>query len=111
MESFNDVFNSVLKYCKDCGKIINKKAERCPECSNKIKRIIERPSREELKSLIRNQPFTQIGIKFGVTDNAIRKWCDAEGLPRKKKDIQSIKNDNFVEPDPKNVILETKPVV
>jgi hypothetical protein len=25
---------------------------------------------------------------FGVTDNTIRKWCDAENLPRKATDIK-----------------------
>ena len=40
-------------------------------------------TREELKELIRNKPFTQIGAKFGVSDNAIRKWCDKFDLPRK----------------------------
>lgn len=32
----------------------------------------------------------------------------SQQIRKKKKDIQSIKNGNFVEPDPKNVILETK---
>ena len=26
---------------------------------------------------------------FNVTDNAIRKWCDAENLPRRVSDIKS----------------------
>ena len=34
-------------------------------------------------------PFTKIGQQFGVSDNSIRKWCDAENLPRKVKDIKS----------------------
>jgi hypothetical protein len=33
--------------------------------------------------MIRTMPFTKIGEHFGVTDNAIRKWCDAEKLPRR----------------------------
>lgn len=45
------------------------------------------PTRAELKRLIRNKPFTQIGIDYGVSDNAIRKWCDTYGLPRKKGEI------------------------
>lgn len=32
----------------------------------------------------------------------------AQLLAKKKKDIQSIKNGNFVEPDPKSVVLETE---
>lgn len=34
-------------------------------------------------------PFTKIGQQFGVTDNAIRKWCVSEGLPSKSKDIKT----------------------
>ena len=45
-------------------------------------------SREELKNLIRTLPFTQIGIKYQVSDNTIRKWCDKYNLPRRKSDIQ-----------------------
>lgn len=75
------------KFCVDCGTKINNKATRCAICYAKTRRVIDRPSRQELKQLIRTLPFTKIGEKFGITDNAIRKWCDAENLPRKKKDI------------------------
>jgi len=27
---------------------------------------------------------------FGVTDNAIRKWCKAEGLPTTKEEIKTL---------------------
>lgn len=37
--------------------------------------------------MIRNMPFTKIGEKYGVSDNAIRKWCKAEKLPTKKTEI------------------------
>ena len=43
---------------------------------------------EELKNLIRTTPFTKIGIMYGVSDNAVRKWCDAYNLPRTKTDIK-----------------------
>lgn len=78
-------------YCKDCGKKISYGAVRCSECSSKQARIVqERPDRETLKHLIRTKPFTQIANLYGITDNSIRKWCDAEGLPRKKSDINKI---------------------
>lgn len=32
----------------------------------------------------------------------------AQSTTKKKKDIQSIKNGNFVEPDPKSVVLESE---
>lgn len=75
--------------CQKCGKIIKNTAKYCSECLNSIRRVCERPSRDELKRLIRSTPFTKIGEQFGVTDNSIRKWCKAEGLPSKVKDIKS----------------------
>lgn len=80
-------------FCKRCGKEISTAdATYCRECKSFLERKVERPSREELKSLIREKSFTQIGEIYGVTDNAIRKWCDAEGLPRKKTEINKISN-------------------
>ena len=81
--------NSIKKiYCADCGKKITSGAIRCEECSQKARRKVERPSREELKELIYTLPFTTIGKQFGVTDNAIRKWCIQYGLPSKKREIK-----------------------
>lgn len=47
-------------------------------------KVIKMPpvSREELKSLIRTQPFLTLGKMFNVSDNAVRKWCDKYKLPR-----------------------------
>lgn len=59
------------------------------------KRKVERPSREEFKELIRTISFTEIGQKYGVTDNAVRKWCDFYDLPRRKKDINIISDENW----------------
>ena len=75
-------------YCKSCGKLLNNNSTYCLECGYKIQRITERPTRQELKNLIRTLPFTQIGIKYQVSDNTIRKWCDKYNLPRRKSDIQ-----------------------
>ena len=38
--------------------------------------------------MIRTRAFTSIAKDFGVSDNAIRKWCVSEGLPSKSKDIK-----------------------
>lgn len=75
------------KYCQDCG-ILIKYGIRCVTCAAKNNRVTERPDRETLKSLIRSTPFTRIGKQYGVTDNTIRKWCDAENLPRAVKEIK-----------------------
>ena len=78
-------------YCIDCGKRITKNATRCNDCNNKYKRTVNQPplSREELKQLIRTTPFTTIGKQYGVSDNAVRKWCDKYNLPRRSKEIKS----------------------
>lgn len=86
-----------LYFCTNCGKQLYQKSLTglCAECYAKTNRVVERPNREELKDLIRKFPFTQIGKLYGVTDNAIRKWCDAEKLPRKKREIDSYSDDQW----------------
>ena len=78
-------------YCIDCGKEISLSAKRCNSCAKKLQEKIvpNRPNRAELKQMIRNMSFVAIGKKYGVSDNAIRKWCKAENLPIKKTDIKS----------------------
>ena len=86
-----------LHYCQRCGKIITRKASYCSECSHLISRKADRPSREELKDLIRSKPFTQIALLFNVSDNAIRRWYDYYGLPRKKSEIAKMTNEEWVQ--------------
>lgn len=82
-------------FCQDCGKQISNGCTYCVDCAPKHQRIVERPSREELKELIRTKPFTYIGKQFGVDDNSIRKWCDAYKLPRKKTEIKKITDEEW----------------
>lgn len=78
------------KYCIDCGIRITNGAIRCKSCHDKRQRVVERPSREELKQLIRTTPFTTIGKQYGVSDNAVRKWCKMYNLPSKSSEIKKI---------------------
>lgn len=84
-------------YCSECGKEItsSSKSGLCCDCVNKLHRVCDRPSREELKILIRSTPFTRIAAQFGVSDNAIRKWCDGYNLPRKVSDIKGYSNEEW----------------
>lgn len=75
-------------YCCDCGKTITHNATRCPECCRINQRTVKRPTREELKKLIRTESFVKIGKMFNVSDNAIRKWCKMYDLPFRVKDIK-----------------------
>lgn len=59
-----------------------------PKKERVYKRKTSWPSKEELSELIKTVPLTTIGKKFGVSDNAVRKWCKFYGLPCKKKDIK-----------------------
>ena len=44
------------------------------KCARKDKRKVERPPLEELLSYVDEVGFVQTGKKYGVSDNAIRKW-------------------------------------
>lgn len=77
-----------LHFCKLCGAQIATNSTYCIDCGHKIQRVCERPNRDELKIMIRTQPFTQIAKKYNVTDNAVRKWCDLYNLPRTKNKIK-----------------------
>lgn len=83
-------------YCIDCGKEISSVAVRCVDCYKaiKLKNSIN-IDREVLKMKIRTLPFTSIGKEYGVTDNAIRKWCDKYNLPRKKSEIKQISEEDW----------------
>ena len=82
-----EVKSHKIYYCKYCGKEVWAGNDRCPECAALMRRKAERPSREELKDDIRNNSMVSVGKKYGVTDNAIRKWCKAYNLPSKKIEI------------------------
>lgn len=86
-------------YCLDCGAEIHHLAQRCKKCHLQYRKTTSGStipiSREELKDLIRNKPFTQIGQQFGITDNAIRKWCDNYNLPRKSLEIKKYTNEEW----------------
>ena len=86
---------AVQHYCCNCGKPIDHQAIRCVSCARIASRKAIRPSRQELKEKIRNESFVKIASEYGVSDKAITKWCIAEGLPSKKKDIKLYSDEDW----------------
>ena len=89
------VKNKKLFYCKNCGKEVSYKADYCPYCAALMKRHVDRPTREVLKKEIRNSSFAAIGRKYGVSDNAIRKWCVSYSLPSRKSEIKLFSSEEW----------------
>ena len=84
------LLNGIEYYCTECGKKLSEKTNTglCLTCYRKTTRKIERPSKEILKNLIENNSFTDLGLKFNVSDNTIRSWCKIYDLPYRKKDMK-----------------------
>ena len=80
--------NYVKRYCIDCGKEILYESKRCVSCNGKMQRKVERPSKEILYQEIKTTSFSAVGRKYGVSDNAIRKWCKTYGLPTKSSEYK-----------------------
>lgn len=57
-------------------------------------RKVPLPSKVVLYELLLNQPFTKVAEMFGVTDNAVRKWCKSYGIPYKSSEYKQLKQQN-----------------
>lgn len=95
----SEQLNSSIKevfFCSNCGKNkVSINGGICYECASFKRRKVERPTREELKRLIRTKSFLEIGRMYDVTDNAIRKWCRSVQLPVKKSEIKQISDQDW----------------
>lgn len=94
----NNNSNSIPKFfCIKCGiNTVSKKDTMCLNCYHLNNRKVERPSKEELKKfLIQKIPFIRLGKIFGVSDNAIRKWCKSYNLPYKSSEIKKLSLDDW----------------
>jgi hypothetical protein len=69
------------KICPVCNiNEIHLESKMCIDCRNKEK-AKNIPPKEELEKLIYEKSFVAIGKIYGVSDNAVRKWCKKYGLP------------------------------
>jgi hypothetical protein len=60
------LISNCLEICND--------AIRCVDCYRINSRKVQRPSYEELITDKQSMSMVEIGKKYGVSDNAIRKW-------------------------------------
>lgn len=81
--------NSICPICNNNIKDSN--ARMCLNCFRKYKSK-NIPPKDTLLNLILNLPFVKIGEIYGVSDNAVRKWCKKYELPFKRRDIIQYKN-------------------
>lgn len=82
-------------YCIECGEEIFITSKRCNSCSAKKEGLKSRkfnPSKEELDKLLNIDKIslTELGKKYGVTDNAVKKRA-------KKFDIYNGRKKNYIE--------------
>lgn len=81
-------------HCYKCGKNISFSALYCRDCFKILyRKIAVRPSAEELFKILKdnNGNFSLVGRQFGVSDNAIRKWCKSYKIPYKTSDYKGYK--------------------
>ena len=67
--------------CEICGKIFESYGKKyCSLCRNTKQRKVKRPTKKELQKEIKIGNWTRMGKKYGVSDNAVRKWAKSYGL-------------------------------
>jgi 5-methylcytosine-specific restriction endonuclease McrA len=58
----------------DCGKIITNNSKTCKQCYRLKSRKVKRPQKDILLKEIEEFGYSKVGKKYGVSDNAVRKW-------------------------------------
>lgn len=66
--------NTRKKYFCKCGDEKRKDSKKCKKCYQLSQRKVERPPYEQLMKEIEELGYRGTGRKYGVSDNAIRKW-------------------------------------
>lgn len=64
--------NRVTRTC-ECGREICQRAKRCKSCARSGQFKIDWPTDVELIAMLAESNYTQVGLKLGVSDNAVRK--------------------------------------
>ena len=72
--------------CPICGKEILSSKKYCSaKCAHMSQRKVKnRPTKEQLELLVKDNSFEGLGRQFGVTGNAVKKWCETYGIDYRK---------------------------
>ena len=77
------------KYCEYCGKELEGRARQNKYCSQECSHKANGSKRPDVLTLLEDfkelKSFVQVSKKYGVTDNAVRKWCKLYGILDKVK--------------------------
>lgn len=78
-ESVNECQKSIR--CESCGKLLKSWQRRyCSVDCMRVEQRNDRPSSEELTRDMETMTWVAIGKKYGVSDNAVRKWARLYGI-------------------------------
>lgn len=80
-------------FCVKCGKEIGYKSKYCNKCRG-INSRKNWPTYEELSQDLMTMNYTEIGRKYGKSDNGIRKICKAYNLPYSVELLKRFRIDN-----------------
>ena len=80
---------TITTRCPICGKHKDTHAKLCLKCYQKQQKS-NKPSKEELFTMLQQTKghFTNVGKHYGVSDNAVRKWCKSYNLPSHSSDYK-----------------------
>ena len=91
-ENFHKGIELIREYCGKEYEPKDRKTKYCSkECAMLASRKVQRPSKAELKALLLQFSMTDIARIYGVTDNAIRRWCEMYKLPQRLKGIKALR--------------------
>ncbi len=75
---------SAARRCDCCKRTFRPKAlaqKYCSSrCSHRSQRVVKRPRKQHLARMIGKKSWVALGYRYGVSDNAVRKWARGYGL-------------------------------
>ena len=79
--------------CVKCGTKIAKTSNKCVKCTNADRQNLYekmgKGKRELQREISETLNFEKVGRRYGVTGNAVRKWCNKFGLPTSIKEYSN----------------------